>query len=91
MKVLIADNDSGYRRFIRWILKMNARLKAVAEAADGEAAVGLSRRFKPDLVLMDIGMPRLDGLQATRRLKVAQDYIGLPIRSAANRATMSQP
>jgi len=45
-------------------------MNVVAEAVDGEEAVSFSRLLKPDLVLMDLDLPRLDGLQATRRLKV---------------------
>jgi DNA-binding NarL/FixJ family response regulator len=69
VKVLVADDDQRYRKFIKWILKMERDVEVVAEAADGEDAVQLSQRLKPDLVLMDIDLPRLDGLLATRHLK----------------------
>ena len=51
------------------MLETGSDMNVVAEAVDGEEAVTLSRLLKPDLVLMDLDLPRLDGLQATRRLK----------------------
>ena len=69
MRVLIADDDQGYRNYVRKILEVGADMNVIAEAIDGEEAVSLSRRLKPDVVLMDLDLPRLDGLQATRRLK----------------------
>jgi DNA-binding NarL/FixJ family response regulator len=90
MKVLIADNDKEYRTFMGRILKMNAGLRVVAEAGDGEEAVRLSRQFKPDLVLMDIDMPGLDGLQATRRLKAELPQTRVIILSGATGRAYSE-
>ena len=78
MRVLIADDDRGYRKFVRRILEMERDMVVVAEAADGEEAVRLAQELNPDLILMDIDMPRLDGLQATRRLKAHQ--VGIQTR-----------
>ena len=69
MKVLIADDDHVYRSFIRRLLARDTDVDVVGEATDGEQAVSLSERLKPDVVLMDLDMPGVDGLEATRRLK----------------------
>jgi DNA-binding NarL/FixJ family response regulator len=68
IRVLIADDQAVVRSGFRAILEDEADLEVVGDAEDGLAAVELARRRKADLVLMDIRMPRLDGLEATKRL-----------------------
>jgi DNA-binding NarL/FixJ family response regulator len=71
-RVLIADDQSMVRRGFRMILESEPGIEVVAEAADGEQAVVAWRRFAPDVVLMDVRMPGVDGLQATRSILATQ-------------------
>jgi DNA-binding NarL/FixJ family response regulator len=66
--VLIADDQSLVRRGFRMILEIEPDLEVVGEAADGEEAVARCRELHPDVVLMDVRMPGLDGIAATRRI-----------------------
>jgi DNA-binding NarL/FixJ family response regulator len=68
IRVLLADDQAVVRRGLRTILEVEADLEVVGEAADGVEAVALARRRAADLVLMDVRMPRMDGLAATRLL-----------------------
>ena len=70
--VLIADDQALVRVGLRKILDAEPELTVVGEAADGEDAITEARRLRPDLVLMDIRMPVLDGIEATRRIVRAQ-------------------
>ena len=67
-RVLLVDDQPLLRTGFRMILSAESDLTVVGEAADGASAVELARRLKPDVVLMDIRMPGMDGIQATRAL-----------------------
>ena len=68
LRVLIADDQAVVRSGLRRILEVDPEIEVVGEAVDGAAAVDGARRLSPELVLMDIRMPRLDGIAATRRI-----------------------
>jgi DNA-binding NarL/FixJ family response regulator len=69
ISILLADDHAMVREGTREILEHYSDLRVVGEAEDGEQAVQLAQQLLPDVVLMDIGMPRLNGIDATRRIK----------------------
>jgi DNA-binding NarL/FixJ family response regulator len=67
--ILIVDDHEEFRRIIRQILRAESDLTVSGEAGDGVAAVTYVLHHQPAVVLMDVAMPRLDGFEATRRIK----------------------
>jgi DNA-binding NarL/FixJ family response regulator len=70
--VLVADDQALVRVGLRKILESESDMRVLGEAGDGEEAVASAQRLRPDVVLMDIRMPVLDGIEATRRIVRAQ-------------------
>lgn len=68
-RVLIADDNRLFAEALQLVLARDTRIEVVGLAHDGRAAIESGRTLEPDVILMDVGMPILDGLEATRRLR----------------------
>lgn len=68
IRILIAEDQQLIRRAFAKILELEADIRVVGQAADGAEAIELARRHRPDIVLMDLQMPRVSGVQATQRI-----------------------
>ena len=69
LKVLLADDHDSFRRILIAFLRAQKDIEVVGEAIDGQEAVEQAEKFHPDLVLMDIHMPRQNGIEATKAIK----------------------
>jgi two-component system, NarL family, response regulator LiaR len=82
IRILLADDHAMVREGTREILERSHDLTVVGEAEDGEQAVQLAVRLIPDVVLMDIGMPRVNGIEATRRIKAQCPQVAILVLTA---------
>jgi len=82
IKILIADDHAFVREGTRRILEQEPDLEVVAEAGDGEEAVRLASDLKPDVAIIDVAMPKLDGIEATRRIKALCPAVAVLVLSA---------
>lgn len=82
IKILIADDHTVVREGTRQVLEQEEDMQVVAEAGDGEEAVRLTGETKPDVVIMDINMPKLDGIGATMKIKELYPKTAVLILSA---------
>ena len=82
MRILIADDHALFRDGLRSLLIANGH-EVIGEAKNGREAVGLARELQPDMVLMDVQMPELDGISATRELTTAMPGIKVIVLTAS--------
>jgi DNA-binding NarL/FixJ family response regulator len=68
VRVLIVDDQAPFREVARTVVELTDGFEVAGEAEDGEAAVAAARHLRPELVLMDVNLPGIDGLEATRRI-----------------------
>ena len=81
IRVLLVDDHKLFRLCLRRMLETNKGLTIVGEAADGESGVAAARELRPDIILMDLLMPGVDGWQMVRQLKQKEDFAQLQIIS----------
>ena len=79
IRVLLADDEALVRAGLRMILESEADIEVVGDVEDGEQAAAATRRLQPDLVLMDIQLPEVSGIEVTKWLKEADDLRHIPV------------
>lgn len=84
LRVLIADDHRLFAEALEAILATDERIEVVGQAGDGSKAVELARKLDPDLVLMDVSMPVLDGFEATREIRAAAEDVRVLMLTGSN-------
>jgi two-component system, NarL family, response regulator len=87
LKLLLVEDDELFRLGLQFRLQQEANIEITAQAADGETAVELANRHPLDLVLLDVGLPRMSGLEACRQIRAAQPQ--LPILALTSHSEQS--
>jgi DNA-binding NarL/FixJ family response regulator len=84
LRVLIADDHRLFAEALEAILATDERIEVVGQASDGSQAVELAQKLGPDVVLMDVSMPVLDGFEATREIRSASDSVRVLMLTGSN-------
>ena len=84
LRVLIADDHRLFAEALQAILASEERIEVIGQASDGSEAVALTRKLGPDVVLMDVSMPVLDGFEATREIRAAGEDIRVLMLTGSN-------
>jgi DNA-binding NarL/FixJ family response regulator len=89
VRVAIADDNESVRVFLRMLVQAEPDFEFVGEAADGAEAVSLAERERPDLLILDIAMPGLDGLQVLERLRSSCPEVQIVVYSGSGATTLN--
>lgn len=84
IRVLLADDHALFRKGVASLLSGEREFEVVGEAVDGRQALEMARELMPDVILMDIAMPVVDGLEATRRIKAEMPYVRIVMLTATD-------
>ena len=87
IRVLIADDHRLFSEALQAVLSADGRVEVLAQAADGAEAVKLALELEPDVVLMDISMPVMDGFQATRQIRKQQPHASILVLTGSDSRT----
>ena len=82
IRLVLADDHAVVRSGTRELLEQQPDLRIVGEAADGEEAIRLAQELQPDVLIMDVRMPRISGVEATRRIKAEHPHIRILVLTA---------
>ncbi|MDI6716758.1 MAG: response regulator transcription factor [Actinomycetota bacterium] len=84
IRILLADDHEFVRESIHKLLENEPNLEVVGEASDGEQMVALADKLKPDIIIADVAMPKLNGIEATKQIKKANPSVGILVFTAYN-------
>lgn len=85
VRVLLADDNAQFRGVLRRLLERDSEIEVVAEAGNGAEAIVLVGEHQPDVVLMDVSMPHVDGIEATNELKSRYPHLTVLMLSIGNK------
>ncbi len=82
IKIMVVDGHPAYRKGLARIFREETDLDVVGTSSDGNQAVKAAPRLKPDIIIMDISMPKMNGIEATKQIKARNSGIGIIVLSA---------
>src|SRR5437879_12500374 len=90
IRVLVVDDNQEFRSAVRDLLEGDLQIRVVGEACDGLQAISLTAHLQPDLILMDIAMPLMNGLEATSAIRESWPKVGVILVTATPRNSYQQ-